>query len=71
MVIDDGGAMGGEGVGLLVWVWVCCHGSGFAVAGCFFFFFLCVLMVDYGLLVVVVSSVCSAAVVGMWRRWFQ
>ena len=44
MVIDDGGAVevrivvGGEGVGLLVWVWVCCHGSGFAVAGCFFFF---------------------------------
>ena len=54
MVIDDGGAMGGEGVGLLVWVWVCCHGCGFGFAvglgqgllswvvgivGCVFFFF--------------------------------
>ena len=35
MVIDDGGTVevgvvvGGEGVGLLVWVWVCCHGCGF------------------------------------------
>ena len=69
MVVDDGGAVdvaivvGGEGVGLLVWVWVCCHGCGFgfAVVGCFFFF-----CVDYGLLVVVVSDVCSAVVVGMW-----
>ena len=33
--------------------------------------FFLVLTVYYGLLVVVVSSVCSAAVVGMWRRWFQ
>ena len=33
----------------------------------FFFLFFCwVLMVDYGLLAVVVSGVCSAAVVGMW-----
>ena len=32
----------------------------------FFFFFFLVLMVDYGLLVVVVSDVCSAAVVGSW-----
>ena len=46
MVVDDGGAVdvaivvGGEGVGLLVWVWVCCHGCGFgfAAVGCFFFF---------------------------------
>ena len=35
VVIDDGGAMevgvamGGDGVGLLVWVWVCYHGCGF------------------------------------------
>ena len=64
------------GLGLLsrVWVWVCC-GSGFAAVGCgdcglilflFFFSFFLVLMVDYGLLVVVVSSVCSATVVGSW-----
>ena len=37
---------------------------------CFFFVFLfflfLVLMVDYGLLVVVVSVVCNATVVGMW-----
>ena len=38
VVIDDGGAvevgvaMGGEGVGLLVWVWVCCHGCEFGFA---------------------------------------
>ena len=31
-----------------------------------FFFFFWVLMVDYGLLVVVVSSVCSVVVVGLW-----
>ena len=43
VVIDDGGAVevrivvGGEGVGLLVWVWVCCRGLLF-----FFFFFFCV-----------------------------
>ena len=86
-------------MGLLVWVWVCCHGCGFGftvglamglplrvigIVGCsfflvvlmvregsvnglrFFFFFFLVLMVDYGLLVVVVSDVCSAAVVGSW-----
>ena len=55
MVVDDGGAVdgaigvGGEGVGLLVWVWVCCHGCGFgfAVVGCFFFF-LCRLWVTSG-----------------------
>ena len=62
-------------MGLLswVWVWVCC-GSGFAIVGCgdcgllhfFFFFFFLVLMVDYGLLVVVVSGVCSATMVGSW-----
>ena len=28
-------------------------------------------MVDYGLLVMVVSVVCSVVVVGLWRRWFQ
>ena len=38
VVIDDGGAVevrivvGGEGVGLLVWVWVCCHRCGFGFA---------------------------------------
>ena len=43
--------MGGEGVGLLVWVGVCCHGCGFGFAmglglglplwvAVFFFFFL-------------------------------
>ena len=38
MVIDDGGAVemgvavGGEGVGLLVWAGVCCHGCGFGLA---------------------------------------
>ena len=31
-----------------------------------FFFCFLVLMVDYGLLVVMVSSVCRAAVVGLW-----
>ena len=62
MVIDDGGAVemgvavGGEGVGLLVWAGVCC-GSGFVFMGCCFFFFFWVLMVDYGLLVVVVLGV--------------
>ena len=76
VVIDDGGAVdvgvavGGEGVSLLVWVWVCYHGCGFglAVAGCgdrgLLFFW--VLIVDYGLLVVVVLGVCSAVVVGLW-----
>ena len=76
LLIDDGGALdvgvavGGEGVSLLVWVWVCYHGCGFrlAVAGCgdrgLLFFW--VLMVDYGLLVVVVLGVCSAVVVGLW-----
>ena len=42
----------GLGLGLSPWVAV--------------FFFFWVLMVDYGLLVVVVSGVCSAAVVGSW-----
>ena len=52
-------AVMGVGLGFSwVWVWVCRRGL-------LFFFFL-VLMVDYGLRVVVVSSVCSAAVVGMW-----
>ena len=62
VVIDDGGAvevgvaMGGEGVDLLVWVWVCHHGCGFGLAmglglglppqvvgtmGCSFFFLWC------------------------------
>ena len=47
VVINDGGAvevgvaMGGEGVDLLVWVWVCHHGCGFGLAvGFLFFFFL-------------------------------
>ena len=57
-------------LGLLswVWVWVCRgSGSGFAVTGyrdCgLLFFFFCVDIVDYELLVMVVSGVCSAAVV--------
>ena len=62
VVIDDGGvkevgvAVGGEGVDLLVWIWVCFHGSRFGfvvglglgflprvvgIVGCFFFFFWC------------------------------
>ena len=56
-----------------VWVWVCRgSGSGFAVVGygdcglLFFFFFLGVDIVDYDLLVMVVSGVCSAVVVGLW-----
>ena len=32
----------------------------------FFFFLFLVLMVDYGLLLVMVSGVCSAAMVGLW-----
>ena len=42
VVIDDGGAVevgvavGGEGVGLLSWVWICRRGLLF-----FFFFFVC------------------------------
>ena len=32
----------------------------------FFFFFFCVDIVDYELLVMVVSGVCSAVVVGLW-----
>ena len=56
-------AVTGLGLGLL-WVWVCRRRLwGLWVAS--FFFFL-VLMVDYGLLVVVVSGVCSAMVVGSW-----
>ena len=60
--------------------WVYWYGSRFAVmgvglglpprvvgiVGCFFFFFFLVLMVDYGLLMVVVSGLCSATVVGSW-----
>ena len=34
--------------------------------GCFFFFFFGVDIVDYELLVMVVSGVCSAVVVGLW-----
>ena len=55
-----------------VWVWVCRgSGSGFAVAGyrdcgLLFFFFFYVDIVDYELLVMVVSGVCSAVVVGLW-----
>ena len=53
-----------------VWVWVCCgSGSGFAVAGygdCGLLFFFGVDIVDYELLVMVVSGVCSAVVVGLW-----
>ena len=41
------------------------HGSGFLPWVAVFFFFL-VLTVDYGLLVVVVSGVCSAAMVDSW-----
>ena len=81
MVIDDGGVME-VGVAWVVKGWVYWYGSGFAIMGVglglppwvasssFSFVCVCVcvcvLMVDYGLLVVVVSSVCSAAVVGSW-----
>ena len=37
-----------------------------SVDGLGFYFFIFLLMVDYGLLVVVVSGVGSAAVVGLW-----
>ena len=48
VVIHDGGVMGGERVGLLIWVQVCCHGCGFGftAVGCgdrgllFYFYFI-------------------------------
>ena len=61
---ESGFVVMGVGLGLSwVWVWVCRHGLwGLWVA----FFFLGVDIVDYELLVMVVSGVCSAVVVGLW-----
>ena len=52
---------------LASWIWVSLAiGLGFAHGGGDRGLLHLVLMVDFGLLVVVVSSVCSAAVVGLW-----
>ena len=57
----------GVGLGLpSVWVWVCHRGLWGPWVASFFLFLFLVLMVDYGLLLVVVSGVCSATVVGLW-----
>ena len=60
-----GFAYGGKDRGLLHLVLIVLMVDWYHSLSTFFFFFL-VLMVDYGLLVVGVSGVCSAIVVGLW-----
>ena len=57
-------------MGCYIWCWLCWRWIGTIVSP-FLFSSTLLLMVDYGLLVIVVSGVCSAAIVGLWWWWFQ